>query len=97
VTTTPFPTDVTRATGLTSWPDRGSDLAPDFEMTWQHARRRVEIRYERGDALWLVAEYDGRRQPERRISAALHPRADRAYEAALGILASALPGGDDPS
>jgi 1,2-phenylacetyl-CoA epoxidase PaaB subunit len=85
------PPEVTDATGLTSWPDRGSTLAADFEMTWQHARRRVEIRYEPGDALWLVAEYDGRHEPERRVSAELHPRADRAYEAALGILVTPLP------
>ena len=85
------PPEVTEATGLTSWPDRGSMLAPDFEMTWQHAKRRVEIRYEPGDALWLVAEYDGRDDPERRVSAELCPRADRAYEAALDILVTPLP------
>jgi hypothetical protein len=82
-----FPPDVTEQTGLTSWPDRGSMLAADFEVTWQHARRRVEIRYETGDALWAVTEYNGSQQ----VSADLLARAQAAYEAALSILVSPLP------
>ena len=55
----PVPPELTAATGLTTWPDRGSEHAHLAEMTWTHARRRVEMRYEAQDGLWLVAEYDG--------------------------------------
>lgn len=86
-----FPADVTDATGLTSWPDRGSDLAPAFAMEWRHAKRRVTITYESQDALWRVTELDGRSEPPSTVSTDLYPRAETAYLAALDIIVSPLP------
>jgi len=78
-----------RAAGLTTWPDRGSDLAHLAVMAWEHARRRVEITYEAGDALWCVAEHDG---PER-VFCDRYDRAAVAFNVASALLASPLPGG----
>ena len=78
-----------REAGLTTWPDRGSDLAHLAVMAWEHARRRVEITYEAGDALWCVAEHDG---PER-VFCDRYDRAAVAFNVASALLASPLPGG----
>ena len=83
------PEELTTATGLTSWPDRGSDLAPLAAMTWCHARRRVQLRYEASDGLWCVTEHDG----EQRVFADLYASAAVAFNVAFAILASPLPGG----
>ena len=79
-----------RAAGLTTWPDRGSALAPLAVMTWRHARRAVAVTYEAQDALWCVTEHDG----TQRVFADLYDRAAVAFSVALAILASPLPGGD---
>lgn len=85
------PDELTAETGLTSWPERGSELAPLAVMAWEHARRRVTMTYEQQDALWCVTEYDGRSDPPSTVSSELFTRADRAYSAALDIIVSPLP------
>lgn len=49
-----FPEEVTVCTGLTSWPDRGSEWAPRFEMTMAKNDHLITIEYESQDALWCV-------------------------------------------
>ena len=78
-----------RAAGLTTWPDRGSDLAHLAVMAWEHARRRVEVTYEAGDALWCVTEHDG----PGRVFCDSYDRSAVAFNAAFALLASPLPGG----
>lgn len=85
------PAELTAETGLTSWPERGSELAPLAVMAWEHARRRVTMTYEQQDALWRVTEMDGRSDPPSTVSSELFTRAVEAYEAALDIIVSPLP------
>jgi len=81
------PAELTADTGLTSWPERGSESAPLAVMAWEHARRRVTMTYEQQDALWCVTEHDGARV----VSIELFERAAHAYSAALDIIVSPLP------
>ena len=81
------PETLTAETGLTSWPERGSESAPLAVMAWEHARRRVTMTYEQQDALWCVTEHDGARV----VSIELFERAAHAYSAALDIIVSPLP------
>lgn len=59
------PTEVTRRTGLLSWPDRGSAMAHLVEGRWRkpewilhQEEPRVTLTYESQDALWCVEVID---------------------------------------
>jgi hypothetical protein len=83
--TIPFPDVMTRKTGLTSWPDRGSASAPLMEYAWtgigvtdcDEDGRDVTLTYEAQDGLWLV---QGGGFPD------LFARADLAWQFALDVV-----------
>ena len=49
------PVDVVRATGLTSWPQRGSDNAGLITAVWAGPHGAlVDLSYEAQDSLWII-------------------------------------------